>query len=110
MILHRPFWYDEPGKPPARPRVANPVDPSYGSKVRFTRLPDLRPKSHLSIGSNSYALKRGRSEHVRLMPAEQEVEYRSIEAEIEALQLRLRAVVDEAWVRAEPYIHEESSK
>jgi hypothetical protein len=106
LILFRPYWYDEPGKQ-AKPRVADPSDNSYGCKVRFTRLPGLRPRTHLSIGSNSFKLTRGRSEHVRVMPAEQEAEYRSLEAEIAALEQRKRELIEEAWNRADLYVHKE---
>jgi hypothetical protein len=100
LILHRPFWYDEPGKP-AKPRVVEPElgEVEFSHKLRFVSNPRSKKRVVL-FGSTGYELTRGRSKHVRVMPQEQEAEYRDIEAQIAALKRRLDEVRDEAWLRA----------
>ncbi len=39
------------------------------------------------------------------MPEEQEAEYRRLSAEIARLEQERRDIVEEGWVRAEPYLH-----
>jgi hypothetical protein len=111
LVLHRPYWYDSEHEK-AKVRVADVTSTEeYASKIRFGRgLPGLKnPKGHLLIGSVGYPLKRGRSEHVRVMPPGMELEWRKLQGEINALRREAAELVDAGFRRGDPYVHEEEA-
>lgn len=81
-------------------------NPNY----RRIRREKLRSGEYLTVDHNGYKLTRGKSDLVRVLPEEQEREYREILAQIAQLRQRASDVIEEGWVRAEPYIHPEPAQ
>jgi hypothetical protein len=103
IVLHKPF---DP-LTQARRKAASVADLTPPSSFTPAQVRVLETPRGFSIvtGWHAYSIRgpRGTSEWVRLMPEEQEAEYRDAKAQIAALQKRAAEIVEEGWVRAKPY-------
>jgi cell division protein FtsB len=94
-----------------RARVAD-LDDKGGlpSSYRRVYLTEAKRKPYIVVDHTGYLLVRGKSDFVRVLPEEQEKRWREIQAEIERLKKERDDVIEEGWVRADPYVHKEEKE
>jgi hypothetical protein len=107
IVIHKPFDRLCGTGRAKRARVVDTEKKEPSSSYRPIHREVVRGRDYLTVDYHGYALTRGKSEWVRVLPEEQEKEYREIRAEIARLEQKARDVIEEGWVRAKPYVHSE---